>query len=212
MKLRTQGEGLEKVFPFLFFAGLFVLSGLSACSLFTEDNLSDTQMELIDQNGKRFLFPDDLKGKVVLVGYVYTHCPDICPMVTYNMRDIQHKVDSDNFMLVSISFDPKRDTPEILSQYAENYRLDLAHWSLLSGDSDEIDRVMNRLGIAVQKLPSRFMSDGGELYFMNHSDKVTLIDQNLNIVDEFMGSELDQEKALRKIEELLAKESTVIGP
>jgi protein SCO1/2 len=212
MFLRTKREGMSRAFPFLFLLGLFLSTALTGCGLFADDSLDDLDVELQDQNGETFNFPDDLKGKVVLVGYVYTHCPDICPMVTYNMRDIQRKVDSDNFMLVSISFDPKRDTPEILSQYAENYRLDLTQWSLLSGDSDEIDRVMNRLGIAVQKLPSRFMSDGGELYFMNHSDKVTLIDQNLNVVDEFMGSELDQEKALRKIEELLAKESTIIGP
>lgn len=204
-KLRTKGEGLEQAFPFLFIASLFVFFGLSGCGLFAEDHLSDIQVELIDQNGERFLFPDDLKGKVVLVGYVYTHCPDICPMVTYNMRDIQRAVDSDKFMLLSISFDPKRDTPEILAQYAENYRLDLSHWSLLTGDSDNVDRVMNRLGIAVQKLPSRFMSDGKELYFMNHSDKVTLIDQNLNVVDEFSGSELDQEEALQQIERVLTK-------
>ena len=211
MFLRTKREGVSRALPFLFLFGFLAFPTLTGCSLFGDDHLGDLDVELLDQNGETFNFPEDLEGKVVLVGYVYTHCPDICPMVTYNMRDIQRKVDSDDFMLVSISFDPKRDTPVILQEYAENYRLDLSHWSLLSGDPNEIDRVMNRLGIAVQKLPSRFMSDGKELYFMNHSDKVTLIDQNLNIVDEFLGSELDQEKALRKIEELLAAGETVTG-
>lgn len=182
---------------------------LASCSGRGGD-LRELHAELLDQHGARVVFPDALVGKVALVGYVYTHCPDICPMVTYNMRDVQRAlaergVPAEDVMLVSISFDPRRDTPDVLKGYADSYRLDTSNWMLLTGDPAEVDRVMRTLGIAVQKLPSRFMEDGSELYFMNHSDRVTLLGPDLRIVGDYTGSELRKEDVMDAIREQLGE-------
>lgn len=184
--------------------GLLVLTAgsLTGCGRKGESLRGETII-LTDQTGETFHFPEDLEGKVVLAGYIYTHCPDICPMVTYNMRDVQRRIDSESLLLLSFSFDPRRDTPEVLSAYAQSYRLDTSRWRLLTGDPKQVDRVMERLGISVQKLPSRFLDDGSEMYFVNHSDKVTLIDPQLRIVDEVVGSELRLEEVIDEIIRIL---------
>lgn len=192
-----------------------VLLAVALMSCTSGDRLADLQVELVDQTGATVLFPDALEGKVALVGYVYTHCPDICPMVTYNMRDVQRTLaegaqadaaeDAAEVLLVSISFDPRRDTPDVLRGYAESYRLDTSNWMLLTGDPAEVDQVMQTLGIAVQKLPSRFMEDGSELYFMNHSDRVTLIGPDLRIIAEYTGSDLSKDEVVVAIREQLGR-------
>lgn len=168
------------------------------------ESLRGESFTLVDQNGDPFRFPEDMEGKTVLAGYIYTHCPDICPMVTYKMRDVERTIDSSEFMLLSFSFDPRRDTPQVLADYAQSYKLDTDRWRLLTGEPKVVEQIMQRLQISVQKLPSRFLSDGSEMYFVNHSDKVTLIDLELRIVDEFVGSELDQEEVINLIQRVLS--------
>lgn len=182
---------------------LLLLASLSGCA--GGEDLTDLQVELTDQDGRPFRFPDDVRDRAVLIGYVYTHCPDICPMVTYNMRDVREAVDDPDLLLLSVSFDPRRDTPDVLRGYADSYRLDTRDWRLLTGHPDQVERFMDRLGIAVQKLPSRFASDGSEIYFLNHSDKVTLLAPGAQKVAEFVGSELKQDEVLAQIEQILSE-------
>jgi protein SCO1 len=184
---------------------IFVLMGsLSACDrLPVKKTMAGSDFILVDQYGEEISFPDEYKGNVMLVGYVYTHCPDICPMITYNMRDIQRElVDEENFMLVSISFDPARDTPEIMYDYANNYRLDQANWRLLTGNSEIINSALDELEIRTRKTPTRF-TDSGPQYFIDHTDKVTLIDGNGNIRSTYSGSEMNAERIIADIHTLL---------
>ena len=195
-----------QAFPFRGFLVLtaIALTGVLASCAGRED-LSDLQVDLVDQNGQPFRFPEDVGDRAVLIGYVYTHCPDICPMVTYNMRDVRSAVESPDLLLLSVSFDPRRDSPDVLRRYAESYKLDTSHWKLLTGEPEQVDRFMDRLGIAVQKLPSRFSEDGSEIYFVNHSDKVTLLAPGPERAAEFVGSELRQEEVLEEIGSILSE-------
>jgi len=183
---------------------VLLLASFSACDrLPVKKTMAGSDYVLVDQYGADISFPDSYKGKIMLVGYVYTHCPDICPMITYNMRDIQRElVDEDNFMLVSISFDPARDTPEIMYDYANNYKLDQSNWRLLTGDSDIINNVLDELEIRTLKTPTRF-TDTGPQYFIDHTDKVTLIDEMGNIRNTYSGSEMNAEKIIADIHTLL---------
>ncbi|MDX1591720.1 MAG: SCO family protein, partial [Balneolaceae bacterium] len=142
--------------------------------------------------------------KVMLLGYVYTHCPDICPAITYNMRDVQERVDDNaNFQLISISFDPERDTPEILKDYAENYRLNTENWSLLTGEKNEVDSALELLEISTLKTPTRFLDDGKAIYFIDHTDRVTLIDREGNIRKLYTGSEFNPEEVAEDVKKLI---------
>lgn len=182
-----------------------VFSTISGCDkLSIKKSLDDVKYQLIDQTHTDVSFPDSYSGKVMLVGYVYTHCPDICPMITYNMRDIQRELpEEEDFILVSISFDPDRDSPEILYDYAENYRLDQSNWRLLTGNKSEVESLLEILEISTVKTPTRFTEDNTPVYFIDHTDRVTLIDRKGNIRIHYMGSELNPEEVAADIRILL---------
>ncbi|WP_340105137.1 SCO family protein [Rhodohalobacter sp. 8-1] len=178
---------------------------LSGCDrLAVKKSMADENYELVDQNGTSIQFPKAYLGNVMLVGYVYTHCPDICPMITYNMRDIQQELsEEENFMLISISFDPTRDSPEILHQYADNYKLDQQNWRLLTGNTDEVDSALETLEINTLKSPTSFDDDGTATYYIDHTDRVTLIDRKGNVRNTYVGSKMNQDEIISDIHKLL---------
>lgn len=79
-----------------------------------------------------------MKGKVTVYDFIFTNCAGTCPMMTAAMRRLTKKIDRNlgvNF--VSISVDPMRDTPAVLSQYASRVRND-DRWTFLTGDRGAI--------------------------------------------------------------------------
>lgn len=172
--------------------------------LSVKKNLDGEEYSLLDQDSTQVVFPDNFSGKVVLVGYVYTHCPDICPMITYNMQDVQGEIgDKDDFMLVSVSFDPDRDTPKVLSDYAESFELDQQNWRLLTGEKSEVESLLEKLEITRVKSPTRFVEDRPPVYFFDHTDKVSLIDKKGRVRRSYFGSELDSDQVAEDIQTLL---------
>ncbi len=186
----------------------FVLVTFPGCdSLSVKQSLSGHEFPLTDQDSSSVTFPGDYRGNVMLVGYVYTYCPDICPMITYNMRDIQRALpDAEDLLLVSISFDPDRDTPEELKEYANNYRLDQTNWRLLTGTRSQVEPVLETLQIRTVKTPTRFTEDNRPMYFIDHTDRITLIDRKGNVRKHYLGSELNTDEVVSDIQRLL-KES-----
>jgi protein SCO1 len=178
---------------------------LTACDqLSVKKSLDGHTYSLVDQENRTIDFPSSFEGKVMLVGYVYTHCPDICPMITYNMRDIQRAFpDEERFMLVSVSFDPDRDTPDMLYDYANNYRLDQGNWRLLTGERKQVEELLNTLEIRTLKSPTRFTEDQRPVYFIDHTDRVTLIDHKGNVRRTYPGSELRGDVVIEDIRKLL---------
>lgn len=184
--------------------GIALLAFSGCDSLSIKKSIAEKEFQLLDQDGSEVVFPESYSGKIMLVGYVYTHCPDICPMITYNMRDVQRALpDDDRFMLVSISFDPDRDTPDILHDYAQNYRVDQTNWRFLTGPKRIIESALETLEIATVKTPTRFIEGNKPIYFIDHTDRVTLIDGEGNIRQTYHGSEFDIEKVVSDIKILL---------
>lgn len=108
-----------------------------------------TDTPLLTQEGRKVHFYSDvLKGKVVLISFIYTNCTDICPLLMHNLQDVQDKL-GDRFgrdiFFVSISVDPEDDTPEELRKYGERYNAK-AGWTFLTGTKENVDRVVYRLG------------------------------------------------------------------
>ena len=67
----------------------------------------------------------DFRGKVVAIAFIYTYCTDVCPMLTAHMASVQEKLGSafgPKIAFVSITVDPERDTPEVLKEYAAEFR------------------------------------------------------------------------------------------
>jgi protein SCO1 len=185
-------------------AGIVLVTFPGCDSLSIKQSLSEDEYLLVDQDSSSVSFPEAYSGSVMLVGYVYTHCPDICPMITYNMRDVQRALpDQDDFMLVSVSFDPDRDTPAILKDYANNYRLDQSSWKLLTGDKSEVESLLETLNIITVKTPTRFTEEEKPVYFIDHTDRVTLIDRDGNVRKHYSGSEFQADEVKADILRLL---------
>jgi protein SCO1/2 len=107
--------------------------------------------ELVDQNGA-VVSLSALKGKVVAVTFIYTRCPlpDYCPRMVENFRAVRSRLaarmDRD-LVLLTVTFDPKYDTPQTLAAYAASNRAGGAGWHFLTGDAPRIERVCNAFGI-----------------------------------------------------------------
>lgn len=157
---------------------------------------------LKDQDGREINLAD-LKGKVLVVGYIYTHCPDICPFITDNMKRIQRKINADpdlksRVVFLSITFDPKRDTPPVLKEYAKLYKVDESNWHFLTGDTTITDSIMKLMGIeySIRPVPER------NTYFIDHTDRIHVIDPNGFVRGYFVGSRVEPDSVVRFVSEI----------
>lgn len=115
----------------------------------------------------------DLRGKVVLVSFVFTTCNGTCPATTARLGGVaaelkrQGLLDKDRVRLVSITLDPKRDTPAALRRYRELYDIQGDHWSFLTGPEAAVGKVMATWGMW-----ARPAKDGQ----LDHPSRVFLLD------------------------------------
>lgn len=94
---------------------------------------------LVDAGG-RTLSLSDLRGKVVVLNFVYTNCPDVCPLHAERIAEIQKMINQtpmkEMVEFVTITTDPKRDNGPVLRDYGEAHGLDPANWVFLTSAPD----------------------------------------------------------------------------
>ncbi len=108
---------------------------------------------LIDQSGRTFQF-NQLSGKVVVVGFAYTTCPDVCPLLTAALRQVQRNLtatERKDVQLLTITTDPEIDAPKVLAGYAKRYSAELDNWSFLTGDEKKLRAVWKNFGVGVKR-------------------------------------------------------------
>lgn len=115
----------------------------------------------------------DFQGQAIAITFFYTRCPlpDYCPRLTKNFAQASQYLLSltngpANWHLISISFDPEFDSPEILRAYGNLYQYDALHWSFLTGPADKIRELARRCGVTMQA------ADGA----INHNFRTLIID------------------------------------
>jgi protein SCO1/2 len=83
----------------------------------------------------------DLRGKVVLLNFIYTNCPDVCPLHAERIAELQAMINQTPMKamveFVTITTDPKRDTGRILSEYGQAHGLDPVNWVFLTAMPDQ---------------------------------------------------------------------------
>ncbi len=122
--------------------------------------------QLIDRTGEP-LSLEDLSGKIVALSFVYTSCPDVCPLVIGQYLAIQRdlgKLVDDSVALVFVTTDPESDTPERLQTFTVTQG---GRWHFLSGDRSEMEEVWSDYDIFVTVNPQGIVQ---------HSYKIFLID------------------------------------
>jgi len=127
---------------------------------------------LTDQDGK-VVRGADLRGRVLLVSFVFTTCNGTCPATTHRMSMVAQALQDHGLFkagrvrLVSITLDPARDTPAALRRYLRLYDADPGHWSFLTGERRQVEKVVASWGMWVRP------AAGGQL---DHPSRVFLVD------------------------------------
>jgi protein SCO1/2 len=151
---------------------------------------------LTSQDGKEVRLAD-FRGKVVAVVFIYTWCPDICPMLTDKMAGVQKELGAEfgsEIAFVSITIDPERDTPAVLKEYAEAFGADVPGWRFLTGEPETVLEVAHRYGVAVAK-----QADGA----VDHTLLTTLIDRQGTMRVQYLGYRFDAEEFRRDLQSLV---------
>jgi protein SCO1 len=124
---------------------------------YDSDNKEDClpKTNLLDQNGKNFSM-DSLKGKPVLVDFIYTSCPGPCLMLTAKLANVANRLGPDlgsKVALLSITVDPEHDKPQDLLKYSKDQGADENGWTFLTGSPAEVEHVMNLLKLKREHEP-----------------------------------------------------------
>lgn len=141
-------------------------------------------------------------GKVRLISFIFTNCPDVCPATTAYMVQMQDELKQKGLFgsrveFLSISFDPQRDTPEVLQEYADRFRIDQSGWHVIRGEEAAVQNVAKSFGVGVMKQP-----DGSYL----HTMVTFLLDKDRNLRKLYgMGADMKPDEIMKDME-LLAGE------
>jgi len=87
----------------------------------------------------------DLRGRVAVVDFIFTSCPDVCPLLTEQLRGLQKQLPADQALsFVSFSVDPEHDTPERLRAFAKAHGADVPHFWFVTGPLAQVKEVVTR--------------------------------------------------------------------
>lgn len=192
------------LYTFLIFIILFSLIGCYERFPLDQD-LTRTQNSFLNQDSVEVQFPEIIKNKITLLAMIYTHCPDICPMTTHNMHLVDQRLPEElrqKINYIVITFDPNRDTPNVLKRFAEIRDLSFKNWTLLSGDEKNTNEVMLKFGIKAIPADSTYDENGELSYNVIHTDRISLIDQEGRLRANYKGSTADLNMIIEDIKYL----------
>jgi protein SCO1/2 len=132
----------------------------------------------------------NLQGRVWIADFIFTSCAGTCPLMTSQMRKLQDALPTE-ISLVSFSVDPRRDTPDVLTRYAGQFKADPQRWMFLTGERRVLyDVTVNGFKLALDD------SQGTEQEPITHSSRFVLIDRNSQIRAYYSGTEDEELKKL----------------
>lgn len=153
---------------------------------------------LTAQDGKTVRLKDFL-GKVVAVTFIYTACPDICPLLTQKMVDVQNALGKDfgsRIAFISITLDPGHDTVAVLKDYAQFWGAKPG-WSFLTGSPDVIHQITRRYGVYAKK-----QKDGS----IDHTELTSVIDPEGRVRVQYAGYRFNPDEFRRDLLSLVDEE------
>jgi protein SCO1/2 len=153
---------------------------------------------LTDQSAKTVRF-SDWRGQVLAVTFVYTRCPlpDFCPRMDRNFSSVRRSLDADPALrdrvhLVSVSFDPERDTPAVLRAHANTLGADPRSWSYVTGTPDAIATLASRFGVST-------IRESDPASTITHNLRTAIVDGAGRLVSVRSGNDWTPEALLQDI-------------
>jgi protein SCO1/2 len=143
---------------------------------------------LIDQR-RQPVSLSGLAGKVVAVNFIYTRCalPQFCLRVTNNFGVLQKRFARElgrDLVMLTVTFDPRQDTPEVLAKYAARWKADPATWRFLTGEPAEVRRLCALFGV------DAFPEEG----LINHSLRTAIVDRRGVLAASIEGNQYTPEQ------------------
>lgn len=172
-------------------------AGLTGCA--AHANLptygSVPEFILTDQTGARFDSTPVLDGHVWVADFIFTNCPGPCPRMSAQMRQVQTALAPNGVKMISLTIDPRRDSPATLKVYASRYAARPGVWFFLTGGVDtlqHLDRDVFKLGDI----------DGS----LDHSTRFVLVDRKERVRGYYLTEEADAIQRIVADAKLLVKE------
>lgn len=136
------------------------------------------EFSLVDQDGQPFS-RDAMEGGLWVAAFVFTHCRSTCPRLTAHMKGLQARVsDVSSASFVSVSVDPRNDTPEVIKAYMTKNDLDESNWRFVTGEEDAIRQVVVegfRVGLGDEESAAAGADD------IMHSNSFVLVDEKARV-------------------------------
>ncbi len=136
------------------------------------------EFSLVDQNAEAF-DRDTMEGNLWVSAFVFTHCRSTCPRITAHMKGLQSRLsDVSSAHFVSVSVDPRNDTPEVIKAYMTKNELDESNWRFVTGDEESIRHVVVdgfRVGLGDADSKAAGAED------IMHSNSFVLVDDNARV-------------------------------
>ena len=148
---------------------------------------------LTDQDGQTLTL-SQLRGKIVVLDFIFTRCPGPCPLLSLKFAQLQQKLGNHlgkDVMLLSVSIDPRHDTPVILKEYAQRYSANLTGWKFLVGSTRDTIMTASAFGADYEA-----NQDG----IVDHRLVTCVIDREGMVVKEFSGTNYTVDEILAEIE------------
>ncbi len=139
---------------------------------------------LTDQFGKPISL-SQFRGEPVVLTFMYTHCPDICPLTAEKLHQVQQELgkDASHVMMLAVSIDPKGDTKAAALNFSQAHKL-TTNWHYLIGTQDQLSPVWNAYSIYTQPAQNK----------VTHTDALYLIDkqgrERIFFADDFTNDQL----------------------
>ncbi|WP_042455771.1 SCO family protein [Neobacillus dielmonensis] len=158
---------------------------------------------LIDQNGEKYTFGED-KTKLKLVEFVYTHCPDVCPMTTQKMVELKQDLEKNsvfgkNIEFITVTIDPYRDRPGELTEYMNGFKIENnGDWLFLTGENKNIETDQKTLRKITEPLQFQYKDPGNGQFI--HTTFAYLVNEDNKFVTKFpMGKDFNKQEVYDKI-------------
>jgi cytochrome oxidase Cu insertion factor (SCO1/SenC/PrrC family) len=167
---------------------------------------------VLDEQGEAQPLHRLLDEHLVLLGFIYTHCPDIngCPLASYVMKQVQARLVEEPALrkqvrLISLSFDPQLDTPQAMGQYAMHFRRPDFDWRFLTTASEaDLQPILEGFGQYRQRV---VRADGSYAGSMSHILRVFLIDRQQRIRNIYSAGFLHADTVVNDLKTLLLEET-----
>jgi protein SCO1 len=175
-----------------------ILGGRAANTLDTGEPVPD--FTLTDQKRRPFRL-SETRGKVVAINFVYTSCalPNFCLRLANNFNVLQRRFKQQlgrDLVLLTVSFDPVHDTPEVLAQYSAQWNANPATWKFLTGAAPDVQRVCQLFGVHA------FANEG----LLDHTLHTVFIDRRGMLAANIEGNEFTAAQLGDLTESLLKRE------